>query len=458
MDEKIVHNILKSQKKFFNSDITKDVEYRIKTLKKLHLAIKKYDSEIIEALRLDLGKPEFEGYATEVGYTLQSITYFIKNIKKWAKDKRVRTPIHQTLSKSYIRYEPYGAVLIIGPYNYPFQLLIEPLVGAIAAGNTVVLKPSEFTANTERIVKKIVKEVFNEEYVSVVCGGKEETQALIHANFDYIFFTGSVRVGKIVMEAAAKNLIPVTLELGGKSPAIVHKDSNVKIAARRIAWGKFINTGQTCIAPDYVYVHKQIKDEFIGHLKSTISEFYGKNVKENKDYGKIVNDHHFDRLIKLINQDKVVIGGEHAKESLHISPTVMTDVTWKDAVMEEEIFGPILPILEYDLEDEIISQIKSKSKPLALYVFSEDKEFQNKIINKISFGGGCINDTISHVATHHMPFGGVGSSGIGHYHGKYSFETFSNKKGILKKSTFFDMKLIYPPYKDKVNLVRKIMK
>lgn len=454
----MVDYILESQKKFFNSDITKDVKFRIGRLKDLHSAIKKYDSDIIEALNKDLGKPEFEGYTTEVGYTLDSISYFIKNIKKWAKDKRVRTPIHQLLSRSFIRYEPYGTVLIIGPYNYPFQLLIEPLVGAIAAGNTVILKPSEFATNTEKIVKKIIEETFDGKYIKVVCGGVEETQALIHADFDYIFFTGSVRVGRIVMEAAAKNLTPVTLELGGKSPVIVHKDANLKIAARRIAWGKFMNTGQTCIAPDYVYVHMQVKDEFQEYIRQVIKEFYGKNVKESRDYGKIINLRHFDRLVGLIEREKVIIGGDFEKESLYISPTVMTNVNWEDDVMKDEIFGPILPILEYDSEDEAIYQIKSKPRPLALYVFSKDKEFQNKILNKLHFGGGCINDTITHVVNHHMPFGGVGTSGIGQYHGKYSFETFSNKKSILKKSTLFDLKLAYPPYKDKVNLVRKIMK
>lgn len=454
----MVNELLRKQKEFFKKNYTKDISFRLQHLDKLKETIKKYENEILEGLRIDLGKPYFEGYATEVGYVLDSISYMRKNLKKWAKDKKVKTPGHQPAAKSFIRYEPYGAVLIIGPFNYPFQLIMEPMIGAIAAGNTVVLKPSHHTMRSEAVIKKIIEEVFEDGYVNVVTGGRETTSELINSRFDYIFFTGSVAVGKVVMKAAANNLIPVTLELGGKSPVIVHKDANLDKAAKRIMWGKYINSGQTCIAPDYVYAHNSIKGKLLEKMKKNLLEFYGQNARDSEDYGKMINTRQFDRLVALIDSTKVFYGGNYDREMLYIEPTILDNVTWDDRVMEDEIFGPILPVLGYDDIDEVVEIINSKPKPLAFYVFSENKGIQNMTIDQISFGGGCINDTVSHVATPYMPFGGVGNSGLGAYHGKYSFYTFSHSKSIMKKSTIFDLELIFPPYKNRLNIVKKILK
>lgn len=454
----MIQELLLRQKEYFKKGDTKELTFRIDQLKLLKKTIQKNEEEILQALNKDLGKPHFEGYATEVGFILESIDYFVKNLRKWAKDKKAMVPLHQGISKSFIISEPYGQVLIIGPFNYPFQLLIEPMIGALAAGNTVILKPSENASHIEKLIVKLIEDTFPNDYVAVITGDRDVTSELIKAKFDYIFFTGSVGVGKIVMAEAAKNLTPVTLELGGKSPVIVHKDANIEVAAKRIAWGKFLNTGQTCVAPDYIYVHSDIEEEFKRTLGKVINEFYGKNPKESIDYGKIINKRNFSRLIDLINKDKVYIGGEHDIEKLYISPTILENVTWEDKVMEDEIFGPILPIMKYESLDKIIEVINSKPKPLALYFFSENNKIQEKVLNQTSFGGGCINDTISHLISPKVPFGGVGNSGIGTYHGKYSFDTFSHKKSILKKSTKFDIKLIYPPYKNRINIIKKVLK
>lgn len=451
--------IINEHKRYYDTGETKDIAFRLKQLEKLKDAIKLNEKLVIEALHKDLHKSEFEAYATEIGFLYDSIGYFIKNLKKWAKVKRVKTPMVHLGSQSYIYPEPYGTVLIIGPYNYPFQLVIEPLVGAMAAGNCVVLKPSEFTQNVSKVLKKIIKENFNEKYVRLIEGEKETTSALINSPFDYIFFTGSVRVGKIVMEAAAKNLVPVTLELGGKSPTIVHKDANIDIAAQRIVWGKFINAGQTCVAPDYIYAHKDIKEKLIDRMKEYISKFYGSNPKESQDFGRIVNEAQMKRLIGLIDSSKVVVGGEYDEENLYIAPTIVNNVTWEDKAMDEEIFGPILPILDYENLDEVIKKINSRPKPLALYVFTENKAVEEKVIGSVSYGGGCVNDTLTHLATPHLPFGGVGSSGLGSYHGAKSFETFSHMKSVLKKSSKINLSFIFPPYTNKkVDLVRRVMK
>lgn len=453
-----IQSILQRQKLFFDTGKTKDLDYRINQLSQLKNSIIKYEEEILAALEKDLGKPAFEGYATEIGFLLNSINHVMKNLKKWAKKKRIKTPIHQLNSKSFIKMEPYGIVLIIGPFNYPFQLTMEPMIGGMAAGNTVILKPSEHTPNTEKVIEKIIEETFDPQYIALFTGGKEITTKLINSSVDYIFFTGSVPVGKVVMEAAAKNLVPVTLELGGKSPVIVDKTANMDRAAKRIIWGKFLNVGQTCVAPDYIYVHDEVKNNLIEALKRTINSFYGNNPKESGDYGKVIHERALNRLVNLMDKNKVIFGGDYDRESLYMAPTIMTNVTWEDQVMSEEIFGPILPILSYNCLDQVIKEINGRPKPLALYLFTEDQDIENKIIEEISYGSGAINDTISQVASHYMPFGGVGSSGMGAYHGKYSFETFSHAKGILKKSTKFDFKLIYPPYKDKINLLRKILK
>jgi aldehyde dehydrogenase (NAD+) len=454
-----VLNMLKEHKAYFEKGETKNIDFRLKQLDKIKKIIQDNEKLIIDALNKDLHKSEFEAYATEIGYLYDSIKYFTKNLRKWAKVKKVKTPLVHVGSRSYIYPEPYGTVLIIGPFNYPFQLVIEPLIGAISAGNCAVIKPSEFTPNISKVIVKIIKENFDEKYIRVIEGGKEVTSALINSPFNYIFFTGSVGVGKIVMEAAAKNLIPVTLELGGKSPCIVDKDAKIEIAAQRIVWGKFMNVGQTCVAPDYILVHKDIKNKLIDKITETIKNFYGSNPKESNDYGRIVNERQIKRLVELIDKDKVIVGGEYDIENLYIEPTILNNVTWEDKIMEEEIFGPILPILEYEDLDKSIKKINSMPKPLALYLFTENKEIENKVIENVSYGGGCVNDTMTHLATPMLPFGGIGTSGLGSYHGAKSFETFSHMKSILKKSTKINLSFIFPPYnKEKVKLVRKFMK
>lgn len=443
---------------FFDSNLTKNIDYRIKHLEKLRNVIQRKEKEIIEALYLDLGKSYFEAYSSEVGFILESLHYFIKNLKKWAKPKRTRSPLFMPISKSTIYYEPRGIVFIIGPFNYPFQLVIEPLIGAIAAGNTCLLKPSEKTPHTNQIIQEIIAAVFEPEYVDVVSGGKEAVTELINSKVHHIFFTGSAKVGKVIMEAASKQLIPVTLELGGKSPTIVHQDADIEKAASRIVWGKYYNVGQTCIAPDYVYVHKSIEAEFLNTLKNKIIEFYGVDALTSSDYGRIIDEKEFDRLIHLMDESKLYFGGETDRNRLKIAPTVLTNVNWTDDVMQEEIFGPILPILTYESLEDTLTFIKDKPKPLAFYFFSEDKNLQKEVIENLPFGGGCINDTISHVTSPRLPFGGIGNSGMGSYHGKESFLTFSHQKSIMKKSTWLDIKTMYPPYKGKLDLLKKIMK
>lgn len=455
-----IQAMLEEHKIFFDSGVTKEVTFRLQQLHKLKEKIKQYEGRIIAALRQDLGKSEFEAYATEIGFTLDSIGYMMKHLKRWAKPVKVRSPLHLFPAKSYILSEPYGTTLIIGPFNYPFQLLIEPLIGAIAAGNCAVLKPSESTPAISSLMEQLIQETFEPQYIRVVQGEKETTNLLIHAKFDYIFFTGSVPVGKIVMEAAAKNLIPVTLELGGKSPVIVDQTANLDIAAKRIVWGKLLNAGQTCIAPDYLLVHRDISKELIAKIKQIITQFYSQDALSNADYGRIVNDRQLQRLADLIarDQNKVIMGGTVVPEERYIEPTLIYPAAWSDATMEDEIFGPILPILEFHQLDEAITSINQHPKPLALYLFTEDKSVEKKVLTSVSFGGGCINDTISHVASTYLPFGGVGHSGIGGYHGRHSFEVFSHRKSIVKRGTRFDLGIVYPPYGNKTKLVRKVMK
>ena len=453
-------NILNIQKKYLEDKKTISVDERIKNLKKLKSTIKKYENDIIHALELDLGKHIFESYSNEVGFVYSSIDYNIKNIKKWAKVKRVKNDLAQLPGKSYIYKCHYGSVLIIGPYNYPFQLLIEPLVGAIAGGNTVVLKPSEYTVNLEKVIIKMIKDAFNEEYIAVVSGDYQVNSALLDLEFDYIFFTGSVNVGKIVMEKASKKLIPITLELGGKSPVIVDNSANLKISAKRIMWGKLINAGQTCVAPDYVLAHEDIYDDLVKEFIKVIKEFYGEDIKNNKEFGRIVNDKHMNRLKNILEHDKnkIVYGGEIDFKNRFISPTILKDVDLNDKVMSEELFGPILPVIKYKNIEDIKYYISKHKNPLALYVFSENKAFSEDVITRFSFGGGCVNDTISHVASNYLPFGGIGSSGMGSYHGKSSFDTFTHSKSIVKKSTKLDIKLVLPPYKNRINIIKKVMK
>jgi aldehyde dehydrogenase (NAD+) len=454
----MIQKKIEKQKEFFKTNKTKDISFRMLYLFKLKEVIQNKEEKILEALKKDLGKSDFEAYTSEVGFVLKSLDYTLKNIRNWAKTKKVRRPIFMPISKSYVKYEPHGTVLIIGPFNYPFQLIMEPLIGALAAGNTAIIKPSDKTPETVEILREIIEEVFDKEHVDVVTGNREAVSELIHSDFDYIFFTGSVPVGKIVMEAASKNLTPVTLELGGKSPAIVHKDADIEKAAARIAWGKYYNAGQTCIAPDYIYVHEDVKDRLLEGLIKEIVDFYGVEPLKSPDYGRIINHKEFNRLSDLIDDQKLYFGGEKIEEKLKISPTILTNVTWDDDVMQEEIFGPILPVLTYNKISEVVNIIKDKPRPLSLYLFTEDKNLQKKIEDEVPFGGGCINDTISHVSSPRLPFGGTGNSGIGSYHGEESFITFSHKKSMMKKSTKFDIRYIYPPYKGKLGFIKKIMK
>ncbi|OQR55577.1 aldehyde dehydrogenase [Bacillus sp. CDB3] len=451
-------SIVNKQKEYFYKGHTRSVETRKNNLKKLYEGIQRFEDEIFQALKLDLNKSVHESFTTEIGYVLKEISFQMKHISSWSKPKRVRTALTHFGSKGKVVPEPYGVTLIIAPWNYPFQLAIAPLVGALAAGNTVVLKPSELTPNVSKVLTRMIEELFPEELVSVVEGGVEESTALLKEPFDYIFFTGSVGVGKVVMEAAAKKLTPLTLELGGKSPCIVHKDAKLDVTARRIVWGKFLNAGQTCVAPDYMYVHSSVKEQLIEALRHEITEQYGKEPLQNDNYVRIVSDRHFERLCTFLQDGKPVIGGSYKKETLHIEPTVLTNVTWQSAVMEDEIFGPILPIIEYDKLEDVIKTIQQHPKPLALYVFSEDRKVQEQVTNNIPYGGGCINDVVYHLATPYLPFGGVGSSGLGGYHGEESFRTFSHYKSILSQSTAFDMKIRYSSTKSALKFIRKLLK
>lgn len=453
-----ISSIVNKQKAYFYNGYMRSVEVRKNNLKKLYEGVQRFEQEIFQALKLDLNKSVHESFTTEVGYVLKEISFQLKHISSWSKPKRVRTALTHFGSKGKVVPEPYGVTLIIAPWNYPFQLAIAPLVGALAAGNTIVLKPSELTPNVSKVITRMLEELFQEELVAVVEGGVEESTALLKEPFDYIFFTGSVGVGKVVMEAAAKQLTPLTLELGGKSPCIVHKDAKIDVTARRIVWGKFLNAGQTCVAPDYMYVHASVKEQLIEALRHEIEEQYGKEPLHNDNYVRIVSERHFERLCTFLKDGKTVIGGNYKKETLHIEPTVLTNVTWESAVMEDEIFGPILPIIEYDNIEDVIDTIQQHPKPLALYVFSEDKGVQKKVTSNISYGGGCINDVVYHLATPYLPFGGVGSSGLGSYHGEESFRTFSHYKSILAQSTAFDMKIRYSSTKSALKFIRKLLK
>lgn len=445
---------------YYHTQITKDIKYRRKQLKSLKRAIIKYENQILAALHLDLGKNKVEAYATEIGMVLKSINTARKDIHKWAKTKQVNTPLYLFPSKSYIKKEPLGTVLIIGPFNYPVQLVFEPLIGAIAAGNTAIVKPSELTPNVASVISKIIEEAFESAYVTTVEGGVEETQNLLQHRFDYIFFTGSERVGRIVYEAASRHLTPVTLELGGKSPVIIDETANLKVASERVALGKFINAGQTCVAPDYVLIHESVQDEFIKALQGTINEFYGKEPDKSPDYGRIVNARHFDRLQALIddNQDQIVIGGQTHAPSRYIAPTIIKDVHADNPTMQEEIFGPILPLLTYQTFDEAVEFIQARKRPLSLYLFSEDENNTDRVLNELSFGGGAINDTLMQLANPNLPFGGVGASGFGKYHGKYSFYTFTHEKSYIYKTTRLESGLVFPPYKGKFSYIKNLFK
>lgn len=455
-----VENMIAEQRQFYFSRRTKDAKFRKEQLMRLKKTILKYEKDVLKALYLDLRKSEFEAYATEVGIVLESISYMVKHVEEWMKPKTVKTPIQLQMGKSFIVNEPYGVTLIIGPFNYPFQLVMEPLIGAIIGGNTAIVKPSETSVHTAAIVKKIVEETFEPSFVRVVEGEKEEVTALIHASFDYIFFTGSVAVGKVVARAAAERLTPIALELGGKSPAIVDQTANLEVAAKRLAWGKFTNTGQTCVAPDYLLVHKDIYEPFMQLFKDTIRKYYGKNAMKSPDYGRIVNTKQFDRLQQILveERDAITYGGRTDRDDLYIEPTIIEYVKWASPSMQDEIFGPILPVMMYEDLRLAIHQIRQLPKPLAAYFFSEQEKAIEYFLDELPFGGGCINDTVTHVGNQHLPFGGVGPSGVKAYHGKASFENFTHSKSILKKSSKLETNVLFPPYEKKVKLVRTFMK
>lgn len=459
MNQEEINVIIAKQRQYFLTGETRNVNFRKQALKRLYNAIVENEHKIFEALKLDLGKGETESYMCEVGMTLSEISYMLKHLNKFASDKHVLTPLAQFASDSYTKASPYGVTLVMSPWNYPFMLTIDPLVDALAAGNTVVVKPSAYSPYTSNVIKEILESCFEEKYVAVVTGGRQENSCLLSSRFDKIFFTGSVNVGKEVMRKAAEYLIPITLELGGKSPCIIDKSAKLKLAARRLVFGKYLNCGQTCVAPDYVYVHKDVKDEFIKEVKYQIQTQFGYDPLSNENYGKIVNEKHFDRLLGLIDETKVVHGGHSNREQLRIAPTVMDNVTWDDPVMKEEIFGPIMPILTYDSTEELKEILQSQPHPLAFYLFSENKKTINTLMEECQFGGGCVNDTIIHLATSEMGFGGVGNSGMGSYHGKRGFDEFSYRKSVVDKKTWLDLPMRYQPY-TKLNdkLIRIFMK
>lgn len=441
MTKESIPSLVQKQREFFATGATLDVIYRMNALRKLRSALLENEAAIAKALQEDLGKSAEESYMCETGMVISEISYMLRHIKRFSREKTVTTPLAQFASRSYQKPSPYGVTLIMSPWNYPLLLTLDPLVDALAAGNTAIIKPSAYSPATSELLAKLLGELFPEEYVAVVTGGREENACLLEEKFDYIFFTGSKTVGKTVLEKAANYLTPVTLELGGKSPCIVDQSANLKLAAKRIVFGKFLNCGQTCVAPDYILCHKSVKSKLISFLKEEIQLQYG-----SAKLGKIINRKHFDRILALIDPNKVVTGGTGDPDTLRIQPTVMDSVTWKDAVMQEEIFGPVLPVLTFDTVEEVVETVNSREKPLALYVFAENKQVIQQITSRCSYGGGCVNDCVIHLATSAMGFGGVGESGMGAYHGKIGFDTFSHYKSIVDKKTWMDLPMRYQPY------------
>ena len=447
MTEQEIKTIVTRQRKYFQTGSTLPVNTRLNALRRLYAAISGSEKEIHEALKKDLGKSGFESYMCETGLVLEEISYMLKHTARFAREKRVRTPLAQFHSRSFQKPSPYGVTLIMSPWNYPFMLTLSPLVDALAAGNTAVVKPSAYSPNTSEVLRKILSQCFEPQYVAVVTGGRAENTCLLHEHFDYIFFTGSQAVGKEVMRNAAEYLTPVTLELGGKSPCIVDQTADIRLAARRVVFGKYLNCGQTCVAPDYIYCQRSVKDAFIKEVQKQIKKQYGRHPLDNPDYGKIINEKHFDRILGLIDEKKVVQGGGSDRKTLRIEPTVMDNVAFSDPVMQEEIFGPVMPLLTFDSIDEVIHRVNAMPHPLALYLFTSDKKTEKKVISRCGFGGGCINDTIIHLATTEMGFGGFGESGMGAYHGKTGFDTFTHYKSIVDKKTWLDLPMRYQPYR-----------
>lgn len=450
-------SMIQKQRAYFKEGETKNVAFRMSQLVRMEEWIVKNENDIMKALYKDLHKSPFEAYATEIGIVKEEIKYTLKHLRGWARPQRVPTPITQFPSQSFIYHEPYGVVLIMSPWNYPFQLTIAPLVGAICAGNCAMVKPSAYSPHTSALMARMVKELFPPKYVAVIEGGRKENEALLNEKFDYIFFTGSVSVGRYVMEKASAHLTPVSLELGGKSPCIVDETADISLAAKRIVWGKFLNSGQTCVAPDYVLVHNSVKDKLIKQMAKWIRKMYGSDPCGSEEYPKMINEKHFNRVYGLIDGEHAACGGGKKDETLQIEPTILDHVTWDSPVMKEEIFGPVLPVLGfYDIK-EAVEQVNAGARPLALYLFTKEKAREAYVLKHVSYGGGCINDTVVHLATSHMPFGGVGNSGMGGYHGKASFDTFTHKKSIMKKSCLIDLPVRYAPFKNKLNFLKKLM-
>lgn len=454
MDSSKIKNVVNQQRKFFQTGATLPVKFRIEALKKLKANILANEKEIAAAIKADLGKSETEAFMCEIGLVITEISYMLKHVRKFAKDKTVSTPLSNFPAHSFVKSSPYGNVLIMSPWNYPFLLTLDPLVDAISAGNTVVVKPSAYSPATSAAIEKVLQETFAPEYVAVVTGGRAENACLLEQKFDYIFFTGSQAVGREVLRHAAEFLTPCTLELGGKSPCIIDSSAKIKLAATRLVWGKYLNCGQTCVAPDYVLCHSSVKDQFIKAMAAEIKAQFGQDPLANKDYGKIINQKHFERVRGLINKDKVAVGGRVNAKTQQIEPTVMDNVTWEDAVMGEEIFGPVLPVLTFDSYDQIYQTLNDKAKPLAFYLFTENRKLMKEFTSRFNFGGGCINDCIIHLATNNLGFGGCGESGMGAYHGKVGFDTFSTKKSIVNRKTFMDVPLRKQPYS---GLKRKLL-
>ena len=445
MNQTAISAVTARQRRFFDTDVTLDVRYRAAALKRLQKAVSEHEAELATALRQDLGKSRTESYMCEIGMVLSELRWLLRNLKRLTRDQRARTPIHQLLSRSFRRPSPYGVTLILSPWNYPVLLTLGPLADALAAGNTAVVKPSAYAPATSQLLARLLGGIFPSAYVEVVEGGREQTKWLLEEKFDYLFFTGSRTVGQLVLEQAAKHLTPVTLELGGKSPCIIHSSADLAAAARKVVFGKFLNCGQTCVAPDYVLCQESVREEFLRLLRLEVERQYGKEYKYNLTYGRIVSKKHFDRLLGLMDPSKILLGGGADRESLRIEPTVMTDVTWDDPVMGEEIFGPILPVLTFTDEKEVIELLRTREKPLALYLFARDRDVIARITKRCQFGGGCINDVIMHLATTHMPFGGVGESGMGSYHGQAGFDTFTHYKSMVRSGPL-DLPMRYQPY------------
>ncbi|HSE42694.1 MAG TPA: aldehyde dehydrogenase [Acidobacteriota bacterium] len=448
---------VRKQREYFDTGATRPIDFRLEQLRKLKQAVKSNEQEILDALNADLGKAPFEAYETEIGIVYDEVNFALKHLRSWTKPKKVRTPLQNLPSRSYILFEPRGTALIIGPWNFPLQLILVPLIGSISAGNTSVVKPSEVASNTSRILNEIITKTFSPQYISIFEGGPNVSEELLKQKFDFIFFTGGTKIGRVVAEHAAKNLTPTLLELGGKSPCIIDQDTNLEVTARRIAWGKFLNAGQTCVAPDYVLAPSSLYDPLLTRLKEQIEILFGTDPFQSPDYSRIISDRHFERLANSI-KGNIFMGGQSDRNSRYISPTIIRDVSIEDEIMSEEIFGPILPVLKYESIDDAINVIKTRPNPLSLYLFTNNKDVEKKILDTVSFGGGCVNDCLIQFNNPNLPFGGVGTSGIGAYHGKFSFDAFSHQKGLVRSSAGIDIPLRYPPYGKRLNLLRRIIK